>query len=75
MTSNDFNLPTEAEVRAAYREGEEAVVELFRHMNETINHLVGRIQALENQKAKNSSNSSKPPSSDGYRKPSPKSLT
>lgn len=74
MTPNDFNLPTEAEVRAAYREGEEAVVELFRRMNETIIQLVGRIQALENQIAKNSSNSSKPLSSDGYRKPSPKSL-
>jgi transposase len=74
MTANDINLPTEAEVRAAYHEGEEAVVELFRHMNETIIQLVGRIQTLENQIAKNSSNSSKPPSSDGYRKPSPKSL-
>jgi transposase len=74
MTRNEINLPTEAEVRAAYHEGEEAVVELFRQMNETINHLIGRIQALENQMAKNSGNSSKPPSSDGYSKPSPKSL-
>jgi flagellar biosynthesis/type III secretory pathway protein FliH len=60
MKSNEFNLPTEAEVRAVYREGEEAVVEQFRRMNEMINHLIGRIQALENQMAKNSSNSSKP---------------
>ncbi len=74
MTPNDFNLPTEAEVRAAYREGEEAVVELFRRMNETILQLIGRIQTLEDQLAKNSSNSSKPPSSDGYQKPSSKSL-
>ena len=74
MTPNDFNLPTEVEVRAAYREGEEAVVELFRRMNETIFQLIGRIQTLEDQLAKNSSNSSKPPSSDGYHKPSPKSL-
>jgi transposase len=74
MTPNDFNLPTEAEVRAAYREGEEAVVELFRRMNETIIKLIGRIQRLEDQQAKNSNNSSKPPSSDGYQKPSPKSL-
>lgn len=74
MTPNDFNLPTEAEVRAAYREGEEAVVELFRRMNETIIQLIGRIQRLEDQVAKNSNNSSKPPSSDGYQKPSPKSL-
>jgi flagellar biosynthesis/type III secretory pathway protein FliH len=60
MKSNEFNLPTEAEVQAVYREGEEAVVEQFRRMNEMINHLIGRIQALENQMAKNSSNSSKP---------------
>jgi len=74
MTPNDVFLPTEAEVRAAYREGEEAVVELFRRMNETIIQLIGRIQRLEDQVAKNSNNSSKPPSSDGYQKPSPKSL-
>jgi hypothetical protein len=59
MKSNEINLPTEAEVQAVYREGEEAVVEQFRRMNEMINHLIGRIQALENQMAKNSSNSSK----------------
>ncbi len=74
MTRNEINLPTEADVRAAYHEGEEAVVELFHQMNEIINQLIGRIQALENQMAKNSGNSSKPPSSDGYNKPSPKSL-
>ena len=33
-----------------------------------------RIQELERQLKKNSQNSSKPPSSDGYRKPSPQSL-
>ncbi|MHC1784175.1 MAG: DUF6444 domain-containing protein [Anaerolineaceae bacterium] len=74
MTPNDYKLPTEAEVRAAYREGEEAVVELFHRMNATIIQLIGRIQTLANQIAKNSSNSGKPPSSDGYNKPSPKSL-
>jgi transposase len=74
MKPNDVYLPTEAEVRTAYREGEEAVVLLFQRVSETITHLVERIQALEDQLAKNSSNSSKPPSSDGYSKPSPKSL-
>ena len=33
-----------------------------------------RIKELENQLNKNSNNSSKPPSSDGYAKPAPKSL-
>ena len=33
-----------------------------------------RIKELEDQLSKNSKNSSKPPSSDGYKKPSPKSL-
>jgi transposase len=33
-----------------------------------------RIKELENQLSKNSNNSSKPPSSDGYAKPAPKSL-
>jgi len=74
MKTNDIYLPTEAEVRTAYREGEEAVVLLFQRGSETITHLVERIQALEDQLAKNSGNSHKPPSSDGYRKPSPKSL-
>jgi len=70
-----LNLPTEARVRVAYRKDEEAVVELFRHMNEMIIQFIGRIQTLENQIAKNSSNSnSKPLSSDGHNKPSPKSL-
>jgi transposase len=36
--------------------------------------LEARIKELEDQLSKNSQNSSKPPSSDGYQKPSPKSL-
>jgi hypothetical protein len=62
--------PSEAEIRAAYREGEDAVVRLF---SETLGKMAERIQRLEDQIAKNSSNSSKPPSSDGLKK-NPKSL-
>jgi transposase len=65
-----LQLPSEAEIRAAYREGEEAVVRLF---YETIDILAERIQRLEDQIAKNSGNSSKPPSSDGLKK-RPRSL-
>lgn len=40
---------------------------------ELVNKLYGVIQALEDRVSKNSKNSSKPPSSDHYIKPSPKS--
>ena len=39
-----------------------------------VQKLEARIKELEDQVSKNSRNSSKPPSSDGYKKPSPKSL-
>lgn len=74
MKPSDVHLPTEAEVRSAYREGENAVVLLFEQIAVTMTQLAERVQALEDQLAKNSSNSSKPPSSNGYQKPSPKSL-
>lgn len=74
MKPNDVHLPTEAEVRTAYQEGENAVVSLFEQIGVTVKQLAKRVQALEDQLAKNSNNSNKPPSSDGYQKPSPKSL-
>ena len=40
----------------------------------TLEQLANRIQTLEDQLAKNSRNSGKPPSSDGLNKPAPKSL-
>ena len=39
-----------------------------------VDELTSKVEDLEGRLSKNSSNSSKPPSSDGYRKPSPKSL-
>jgi transposase len=76
-----LRIPTEEEVRTAARQGEDAVVELvfglvsnwigvIQQQQEIIQRLEERIQALEDQLAKNSRNSGKPPSSDGFKKPS-----
>jgi transposase len=65
-----LKLPSEAEIRIAARQGEDAVVAL---VFAAFEKLAERIQQLEDQVAKNSNNSSKPPSSDGLAK-KPKSL-
>jgi transposase len=65
-----LKLPSEAEIRIAARQGEDAVVAL---VFAAFGKLAERIQQLEDQVAKNSNNSSKPPSSDGLAK-KPKSL-
>src|SRR4030042_1397020 len=70
---NKIQYPTEAEIRIIYRQGEDSVVALIQQMIQNMQLLEERIQFLEDQLAKNSSNSGKPPSSDGYAKPSPKS--
>ena len=67
-------LPTETEIRAAYQQGEEAVVALVGSMVEIMVVLVATVQALEDQLAKNSRNSGKPPSSDGLKKPHRRNL-
>jgi transposase len=67
-------LPSDDEVRAVYRQGEDAVVTLFDELRTMIRQLETRVQALEDQVAKNSRNSGQPPSSDGLRKPRPQSL-
>jgi len=69
-----LRLPTEEEVRAVVREGEEAVMTLVASLVKVIEVLAARQQALEDQIAKNSRNSGKPPSSDGFNRPAPKSL-
>jgi transposase len=67
-------LPNRDEVRAIYQQGEEAVVELVDGLIKIIAGLAERVQQLEDQLAKNSRNSGKPPSSDGYKKPRSRSL-
>jgi transposase len=66
-----IRLPNEKEIKAAYAAGEEAVLKLF---EDTFAVLAERVQKLEDQLAKNSGNSGKPPSSDGLAKPAPRSL-
>ena len=65
-----IRLSSEAEINVAYDQGRLAVIALILGI---VLELVERIQKLEDQLAKNSSNSGKPPSSDGYEKPAPKS--
>jgi transposase len=52
----------------------EVLIALIVKQSEQIECLTERVTALEEQLAKNSRNSSKPPSSDGLKKPQPKSL-
>jgi transposase len=67
-------LPTSDDVRLLYRQGEDAVVTAFAQLTEALRGLEARVQVLEDQLAKHSGNSSKPPSSDGFKKPQPRSL-
>jgi len=70
-----LQLPTEEEIRIAIGQGEDSIVLLVSNLLEVISLLTVRVQSLEDQLAKNSSNSGKPPSSDGFKKgPQPRSL-
>jgi len=64
-----LRIPTEEEIRAKARQGEDAVVALVGELIQVIAQLAKRVQELEDKQAKNSNNSSKPPSSDGMSKP------
>lgn len=66
-----IRLPNEKEINAAYENGKGAVLKLFQ---DTFVVLAERMRKLEDQLAKNSRNSGKPPSSDGFDKPTPHSL-
>ncbi|MDP7491106.1 MAG: DUF6444 domain-containing protein, partial [Arenicellales bacterium] len=76
------------EALAIYHAGPEVVVRVLLEMDGRIHALEKQVQGLstrldvsekrvrnlKDQLAKNSRNSSKPPSTDGFKKPSPKSL-
>ena len=67
-----MRLPTPEDIHRAFLSGEEAVVHLIRNLTEDLLNIIRELQA---QKAKDSGNSSKPPSSDGLnKKPRPGSL-
>lgn len=63
-----IKLPDEEEIHAIYRQGEDAMVALVSNLIRVVQALSERVQVLEDQLAKNSSNSGKPPSSDGLKK-------
>src|SRR5712691_7835198 len=64
----EYELPTHQDILTAYQQGKEAMVKLVDKQSQIIIGLAQRIAALENRIAKNSSNSSKPPATDGYHK-------
>ena len=76
-----ISFPTQKEIHEAYMAGEEAVQELFAAVRDQfvqlslqVQQLNELVQKLQDQVNKNSGNSSKPPSSDGLKKPGTKSL-
>jgi len=63
-----IRLPTSEDIHNAFVCGEEAVTELFISVIDTVKMLLIRIGQPEGQLAKNSTDSSKPPSGDGLKK-------
>ena len=69
-----MKLFTREELLPLARSQPEVLVDIILALQERLVQLEQRVQELEAQLARNSSNSGKPPSSDGLSKPSPKSL-
>jgi transposase len=72
----NIRMPTREEIHLAFEQGEEAMVELFMDVGRQLEELAGQLEKqavtlkeLQARLEKNSRNSSKPPSSDGYSKP------
>jgi transposase len=65
---------TREELLPLARTNPEALVDIILALQEQLVRLEKRVQDLEAQLARNSSNSGRPPASDGLSKPSPKSL-
>lgn len=59
---------SEDEIRAVYRQGEDAVVSLVTQLLERLDAVESRLEALEGRTKKTSQNSHKPPSRDGFGK-------
>lgn len=71
----NFSIPEEKEIRTAFNEGEEAVITLFGNVTAQVENLAAQLEKqagvlkdLQARLSKNSHNSGKPPSSDGYGK-------
>ena len=64
---------TREEIQALYQQGPDAVIDLVNTLQDTVAVLTARVKQLEDRLGKDSHNSSKPPSSDGFKKPNPKS--
>ena len=75
MRPMNFRIPTDEAIHTAFEKGEAAIMELFHNVADQMTELARQLakqgealQALQARLAKNSGNSSKPPSSDGYGK-------
>ena len=62
-----MELPSKEQIRAIYQQGPDAVIALVETLCNIINSHEKRIKHLEDILAKDSHNSSKPPSSDGFK--------